>query len=326
MGASHSIGTALRGSSVGVSIRPVGYVLPMTEPEADGAETMLPAVPGVVHRWVTVNDAQLHVAYAGDGPPLILLHGWPQHWWSWRRVIAELAQDHRVIAPDLRGWGWSDAPSGDYAKATFVADIVALLDAEGLDRVRIIGHDWGGYTAFLLALEHPDRVERMVALDITPPWPGPFQPRHLGAPVLLSYQLPVALPWLGARMMTSGTQFVKAVIGAGSGPEMRWRDEELDVYAMRLQDPARAEASSACYRTFLTRELPRVLSGHGHRPDELSVPTLLLMGTHSPLQRFLAPRPSPQLRVELVERAGHFIAEEAPTRLLELAGPFLASG
>src|SRR4051794_2455046 len=109
----------------------------------------MPEVAGVTHRDVDVGGVRLHVAEAGEGPPLLLLHGWPQHWWCWRYVIGELATTHRVIAPDLRGFGWSDAPPGDYAKATFAADVLALMDAEGLDRVRVIGHDWGGYTAFL---------------------------------------------------------------------------------------------------------------------------------------------------------------------------------
>lgn len=286
----------------------------------------LPRVEEVIHRRRRVNGVELHLACAGDGPPLLLLHGWPQHWWCWRHVIAPLADTYSVIAPDLRGWGWSAAPSGDYAKSTFVADMLALLDAEGLDRVKVIGHDWGGYTAFLLALQHPDRVERMVTLDIPPPWSGPFRPHHLAAPLLLAYQLPLALPGVGARTLTSGTSFVRAVIRGGSGPAMQWTDEELDTYALPLTDHARAQASSACYRTFLTRELPATLRGRGHHPDELAVPTLLAMGSQSPLRRVLAPRPSRNLRVEQIEGAGHFIAEEAPSAMLELALPFLASG
>ena len=129
----------------------------------------VPAVPGVEHRDVEVRGIRLHVAEAGAGPPLMLLHGWPQHWWCWRHLIPRLAERYRLLAPDLRGWGWSAAPPGDYAKAAFAADVLALMDLEGLDRVRIMGHDWGAYTAFLLALDHPERFERLVALDIAPP-------------------------------------------------------------------------------------------------------------------------------------------------------------
>ena len=170
----------------------------------------MPAVAGVRHRWIDVGGVRLHVAEAGAGPPLILLHGWPQHWWCWRHLIPRLAGTHRVLAPDLRGWGWSDAPPGDYAKATFAADVVALMEAEGIDRAGLIGHDWGGYAAFLLALDHPDRVERLVCLDIVPPWRAHPRPRHLAAPLLLSYQALLATPGLGPRTMTSGNGFVRS--------------------------------------------------------------------------------------------------------------------
>src|SRR5437764_7218534 len=94
----------------------------------------------VQHRYVHVNGVRLHVAEAGSGSPLLLLHGWPQHWWCWRELIPPLAERHRVLAPDLRGWGWSGSPPGDYAKTTFAADVLALLEAEGLQRVKLIGH------------------------------------------------------------------------------------------------------------------------------------------------------------------------------------------
>jgi pimeloyl-ACP methyl ester carboxylesterase len=284
----------------------------------------LPPVPGVEHREVHVNGVRLHVAEAGHGPPLILLHGWPQHWWSWRRLIPRLAEDYRVLAPDLRGWGWSEAPHDSYAKATFAADIVALIDAEGFDRVKLIGHDWGGYTAFLLALEHPDRIERMVTLDIPPPWTERFHPRQLSLLFFLAYQVVVATPGLGSWTMTNSNHFIRTIIRAGSGRHATWSEQELDAYADVLRDPARAAASSACYRTFLTRELPPALRG-GYRPSDLKVPTLLAMGSASFLQWTLAPRPGPNLRVATIAGAGHFLPEEAPSQVLDLALPFLAT-
>lgn len=279
------------------------------------------AVPRVQHRDVEVNGVRLHVAEAGSGPPLLLLHGWPQHWWSWRELIPRLAEDHRVLAPDLRGWGWSEAPSGDYAKTTFAADVLALLDAEALDRVKLIGHDWGAFTAFLLALERPERVERMVALDIVPPWAPRPSLRQLALPLLVSYQVLLATPVIGTAAMTRSNAFVRAMIRGGSRLR-QWSDDELDTYADVLRQPARARASSACYRTFLTRELPGSLTG-GYRPGDLHVATLLVMGGASPIHRVLAPQPSPNLQVETIQGAGHFLPEEAPEQVLELALAFL---
>jgi pimeloyl-ACP methyl ester carboxylesterase len=286
-----------------------------------GTPSSIPEIAGVNHRFVEVEGVHLHVAEAGSGEPLLLLHGWPQHWWSWRLMFTRLAERYHVLAPDLRGFGWSDAPPGEYAKTTFAADVLALLDVEGLERVKIIGHDWGGYTAFLLALAHPERVERLLALDIPPLWGGPPRPRQLALPLLASYQALLATP-LGPRMLIRSPQFVRTLIRASSAPRARWSRQELDVYANVLREPARARASSACYRTFLTREAPALLR-RAH-PGELRVPTLLAMGARSPIRLVLDPRPGPNLRVETIPAAGHFLPEEAPEEVLRLVDAWFA--
>src|SRR3954462_2715481 len=117
-----------------------------THPE-EAAFDDLPPCDGVSHAAVDVGGLRLHYAEAGGGEPLVLLHGWPQHWWEWRHVIAPLAERYRVICPDIRGLGWSEgrgigARMDDYSLRALTADLVGLLDALGLDRVRLVGHDW----------------------------------------------------------------------------------------------------------------------------------------------------------------------------------------
>src|SRR5690349_14770248 len=120
----------------------------------------LPQLAGISHRDVHVRGIRLHVAEGGpaDAPPVLLLHGWPQHWWIWRDVIPGLIDDHRVIAPDLRGLGWSDAPRRGYLKQALAEDNLALLDALGIERAALVGHDWGGIVGFLICLTAPERV------------------------------------------------------------------------------------------------------------------------------------------------------------------------
>ena len=273
----------------------------------------LPDVEGMTHRMVEVGGVQMHVAEAGSGPPVLLLHGWPQHWYAWRRVAPPLAGEHRLICPDLRGFGWSDAPPGAYDKATLAQDVIGLLDALELERVDLIAHDWGAWIGFILCLEHPERFAHYLALNIYTPWPDPPSLRAIPVIARLWYQVALATPILGQALIRR-TSFVRRLITAGA-VHRAWTDEELDAFTTRLQDPARADASVHLYRTFLLRELPKFLGGQ-YRGRRLSVPTLLLHGTHDLAidHRALGQWQShaDQMDVELREDSGHFIAEELP--------------
>src|SRR3954453_22051743 len=274
----------------------------------------LPAVPGVEHRFVEADGVRLHVAEAGSGPPLLLVHGWPQHWWSWRKLIPRLAERWRVLAVDLRGWGWSDAPSGAYAKQTFADDLLALLDAERIETTTILGHDWGGYASFLLAMDHPDRVEGLTVLAVPPPWRPPVRPAAALLPVMLAYQVPIVAPGLGYRLHRNG-QIVRLVCRFGAGRNWRMTDEELACYVEPLREPARARASVANYRTFLLHEVART----GRRARDLVVPTTLIMGDGL-FYKVARPAATDHLAVEMLPGAGHFLAEERPDEVLKLSG------
>src|SRR3954469_14133108 len=130
----------------------------------------IPRLDDVEHHHVEVDGVRLHYAAAGEGEPVVLLHGWPQHWWSWREVIGPLAQRYRVICPDFRGMGWSDAPPTGYSLWAQVRDVLGLLDALALPRVRLVGHDWGQLTGWLAAFTAPERLERFVASGGVHPW------------------------------------------------------------------------------------------------------------------------------------------------------------
>ena len=191
--------------------------------------------------------------------------------------------------------------------------MLGLLDAEGLDSVSVVGHDWGGFTVFLLGIEHPERIERIVNLDIIPPWMPPPRPRHALLPAFGTYAVVVATPGIGPLLMTTSGAFIRTIIRGGSTAR-HWSHEELDCYADAPRQPARARASSACYRTFITRELPALAAPGRYRPDQLTVDTLLALGGNSPMHRVLRPAPTPWMTIEVIEGAGHFLLEEAPGR------------
>ena len=130
-------------------------------------------IPGFDYRRLEVNEASYLVAMGGEGPPVLLLHGYPQTHYCWHRVAPELVRSHAVIAIDLRGYGASRAPRGGplgegYSKREMAADAVSLLDALGIERPAVVGHDRGGRVAYRMALDHPERVERLAVLNVVP--------------------------------------------------------------------------------------------------------------------------------------------------------------
>ena len=128
---------------------------------------------GFEERRVAVGEAELYLRLGGDGPPLLLLHGYPQTHVIWRRVAPLLARDFTLVIPDLRGYGASTGPAPDpkhrnYSKRAMAADMVALMAKLGHERFALAGHDRGGRVAYRLCLDHPKRVTRFAALDIVP--------------------------------------------------------------------------------------------------------------------------------------------------------------
>jgi pimeloyl-ACP methyl ester carboxylesterase len=120
------------------------------------------------HHQRNVNGFRMHYVTAGSGYPLVLLHGWPQSWYEWRKIIPALAQGFSIIAPDLRGLGDSEKPMSGYDKRTLASDVCELLRQLGHDKVGVVGHDWGGAVAYYLAYDNRDLVERMFILDMIP--------------------------------------------------------------------------------------------------------------------------------------------------------------
>jgi pimeloyl-ACP methyl ester carboxylesterase len=277
--------------------------------------TVPPDIEGAEHRYVQIETAdagrlRVHLAEAGSGPQLLLLHGWPQHFWCWRRVVPELAGDFRLICPDLRGFGWTDAPRRGYDNETFAADAVALLDALELERVGVIGHDWGGFSSFLLAIHHPERVNALLALSTPIPWLRP-SPRLLASTWRTWYAW--ALAGIGREAVARRPGAVRLMLRRGA-PDEAIDEEEAEVYAERLREPARAEATQLLYRAYVSAVL--ALRERRYEALRLTPPTRLLVGRRDQavpevvVQGFEAH--ADDMALELVDGCGHFLPEERP--------------
>jgi pimeloyl-ACP methyl ester carboxylesterase len=280
--------------------------------------TDFPHVDGVEHRFVEAAGLRMHVAEAGDGPPLLLLHGWPQHWYQWRGVMARIRGERRLIAPDLRGFGWTDAPGRGYNGETFGADAIALLDALGIERAHLIGHDWGGFAVFAAALAAPQRVDRMVVLNTVPPW---VNTSLRAVPELWRTWYVFALAAFGERMMRRPELLARGM-RRDLVHEDRLTEEDALVYASRLSTPEGAYATTHLYRSYV-RSFREVIVRRRYADLRLTVPTHFLFGANDGA---ISPRllegvedHCDDLTLELVEDSGHFIAEERPDLVAQRA-------
>jgi pimeloyl-ACP methyl ester carboxylesterase len=289
----------------------------------------LPDLPGVRHRYVPLSTrVRVHLAEAGaaDAPPVLCLHGWPQHWLIWRRVIAALQGECRLLCPDLRAMGWSGWPAdGDFRKERLAEDAVALLDRLGIERAHVIGHDWGAFTGLLLAVRAPERLHSLLALGIVHPW----QPRGRMAANLwrFTYQLPIAAPGLGEALMRRES-VTRRALRAGWGDPDTWDEQAAASYAAVQAQPQAARAAAQLYRTFVTREAVPFATG-AFAGRRLGVPSRLLVGRKDPLGAGFVEgfeRHGDDARAEVLEGCGHFVPEERPARVAEHARELLSSG
>ncbi len=238
---------------------------------------------------------------AGDGEPLVLLHGWPQHGGMWDSVIPQLSKRFRCIALDLRGHGESPAPRDGYDKPTLAQDVLDTLDDMGIERARFIGHDWGCVLTAIIATDHPERIERGLMLSAPAPWDASLDPRRLAGIA----HMPIMASPLGP---TVGPQLGKAILrGSGIG------EEEAEDYIAPLREPARRRAASLYYRTFLLHDLP---TGLRSRPDKPDVPLKLVGGANDPVCRWSS------MDVK-IKGEGHFIVDTVPNKVVQQAEAFL---
>jgi pimeloyl-ACP methyl ester carboxylesterase len=296
---------------------------PGARPQARSGWPM-PEVPGVSHRYVSTGRLGVHIAEAGSGPPVLLLHGWPQHWYAWRELIPLLAGSWRLICPDLRGFGWTDAPATGYRTADLAADAVALLDALELDRVDVIGHGEGGRVGFELCLSQAARVRRLVTLGAMHPYPSlrllaPHAWRFWWTPL-------VETTLLGRRVIRHLPAVTRAVLRASAANRAALSDAVIEEFVASVRQSARARASERLMHEFAYHEMVPALLG-ANRSRRLQVPALMLNGERDffiPARALGGSGPyADDLRIQVIPAAGHLLAEECPQTVAAAARAFL---
>ena len=286
-----------------------------------------PPVEGVEvsHRYVNARGLNIHVAEAGGGEPLVMLHGWPQNWWMWRKQIPYFAPYYRVIVPDLRGFGWTDAPREGYFKENLSRDLVALAEALGYRHFRLLSHDWGGWIGYITCVRSPGLITQHFAANIPPLWPRvSFQ--MIPAALRFAYMLQIATPILGPRMLNRDGHFVRDLLTKGDTRPGGWTEFETSVFSTQFHEPSRARAAARLYRSFLFTEFISAGLFRRYKKKHMTTPTRLLFGAndHAIALGWLRGYESHfgDFLIELVPRAGHFIVDERPDLVNERALKF----
>jgi pimeloyl-ACP methyl ester carboxylesterase len=299
-------------------------------PEGPGSVSGAPNLPAgftdtFTSRYVDTGEVRLHAVTGGEGPPLLLVHGWPQLWYQFRLIMPALARDFSVVAVDQRGIGLSGKPQGGYDTATLAGDLVALMDALGHPRFALYGTDVGMPIAYALAADHPDRVDRLVVSEAPLPGISPSPPLFL--PPLLNERLwHLAfnqLPKVNEQLVTGREEiFFGAEFDASAGTNKLPADAVKYYIDTLAADPDHLRGSFGFYRAIPTT----TVQNEQRKTRRLTLPVLAIGGEESTGE---APGMTMKLAADDVQTVvlagcGHWVAEQASEQLLAALAAFLA--
>jgi pimeloyl-ACP methyl ester carboxylesterase len=274
------------------------------------------------HRYIKTNGVTLHVVEAGaeNGPLVILLHGFPEFWYGWRYQIDALAQvGFRVLAPDQRGYNLSDKPKSvrDYHLDQLAADVVGLIDATGYEKTFLVGHDWGGASAWWTAIKHPERVERLAILNS--PHPRVMRQNLLHSRVQRKkswYFFLFQMPFLPERRMRKNNWDIGKRMLQKTSRKGTFAEADLALYREAWSQPGATTGMFNYYRAAFRSRPARV------RRSRVTMPTLIIWGERDKfLCRELARQSCERCdRAQLVfiEEATHWVQHEEPARVNQL--------
>ncbi len=274
---------------------------------------------GFTHEYATVNGVRLHYVRRGSGEPLLLIHGWPGFWYEWHLNIGPLSEHFDVIAPDMRGYAYSDkpevAPEAGYTDAAFAEDIRAFIDHHGLEKVRVVTHDFGAVWTQRFARMYPERLHKLVLFD--PPYAG-IGRRWFELPQVFHswYQMFHQQPWAEDLVGSSreATEiYLRHFLSAWSARKDLWTDEEIAEYVAAYSQPGALRGGFNCYRA--------AFRGGMQTSGDLTIkaPTLVLWGDSDSILPYAwsdrLPEFFPNLTLKKMEGVGHFMMREAPERV-----------
>jgi pimeloyl-ACP methyl ester carboxylesterase len=299
-------------------------------PEGPGSVSGAPNLPAgftdtFTSRYVDTGELRLHAVTGGDGPPLMLVHGWPQTWYAWRMLMPTLARDFSVVAVDQRGIGLSDKPQHGYDTATLASDLVALMDMLGHSRFALYGTDVGMPIAYALAADHRNRVDRLVVSEAPLPGISPSPPLFL-PPQLNERLWHLAfnqLPETNEQLVTGREDiFLGAEFDASAGTNKLPRDIVRYYIDTLAADPDHLRGSFGFYRALPTS----IAQNEQRKTRRLTLPVLAIGGAESSGEGVgnTMKLTADDVQTLVIPGCGHWVAEQAPDELLVALAAFLA--
>ncbi len=284
-------------------------------------------IEGATHEYADLDDLRLHYVTAGDGPLVVLLHGFPDFWYSWRHQIPPLAKaGFRVVAPDMRGYNLSDQPDGvdAYRIERLTADVRQLIAHLGVERAHVVGHDWGGIVAWFFAMDHPEALDHLGIVNV--PHPGRFiDMAKSPAQALRSWYVAFfQVPRVPEAVIAAGDFLaLRRVFRTEPSTRNAFDHEDIEAYVQAARNSRSLRGPINYYRA-LARRNPLDL-----RNDRRDIPheTLVLWGEQDAVLRpeFAEPDPAlaPGCRVVRFADAGHWVHVEKPAEVNEELIDFL---
>lgn len=285
-------------------------------------------MPTLKHEYIQANGIRIHYVTEGEGPLVVLLHGFPEFWYAWRHQIPALSKHFKVVVPDLRGYGETERPSkiSDYSPHFLVNDVVDLIHKMGYEKAHIVGHDWGGAIAWRLAMEQPQVVDHLAVLNC--PHPSIFVKalrsnfRQIRKSwYVFFFQIPYVPEFVFKHR--SKKMFEKLFRGSVVRKDT-FTDEDIDQYCRAMEKPEAFSAALNYYRAVFSKTSPR----SSRKEKKISVPTLLIWGENDvalgkELTYGMEPLFSGPFSLHYIPNCSHWVNEEQPELVNRLLLDFL---
>ncbi|MEH2390146.1 MAG: alpha/beta hydrolase [Nostoc sp.] len=276
------------------------------------------------HDYITTNGVTLHYVTQGEGPLMLMLHGFPEFWYSWRHQIPEFAQDFKVVALDLRGYNDSDKPTEQsaYVMDEFIQDVEGVIKALGYQKCVLVGHDWGGAIAWNFVYAHPEMVEQLIILNL--PHPAKFaQGLRTPQQLLRSYYMFIfQLPWLPELLLQSSDyQAIETAFKGTAANKSAFTKADIDAYKDAAAKRGALTAMLNYYRNIFQQRMLNPNWGI------LKVPTLMIWGENdTALGKELTYDTAAYVKdfqIKYIPNCGHWVQQEQPELVNQYMREFL---